>query len=44
VSVSGLAHPDFPESAGRARLVMLTTAALVAATLTAAVLTAGKMA
>ena len=38
----GLRYPEFPGSAGRARLVMLTTALLVAATLTAAVVTAGK--
>jgi plastocyanin len=42
LSATGLTHPDFPESAGRARLVMLTSALLVAATLTAAVLTAGE--
>jgi plastocyanin len=38
----GVTHPDFPGSEGRARLVMLTTAVLVATTLTAAVLTAGE--
>jgi plastocyanin len=42
LSTAGLTHPDFPGSAGRARLVMLTTAILVAATLTAAVATAGE--
>jgi plastocyanin len=42
LSVTGLRHPDFPESSGRARLVMLTSAVLVAATLAAAVLTAGE--
>ena len=42
LSATGLRHPDFPESAGRARLVMLTSALLVAATATAAVLTAGE--
>ena len=38
----GLSHADFPGSAGRARLVMLTTVVLVAATVTASVLTAGE--
>jgi plastocyanin len=42
LSAAGLTHPDFPGSAGRARLVMLTTALLVTATLTAAVATAGE--
>jgi plastocyanin len=42
LGATGLRYPEFPGSAGRARLVMLTTALLVAATLTAAVLTAGK--
>src|SRR5437870_3270213 len=42
LAATGHTHRDFPGSAGRARLVMLTTALLVAATLTAAVLTAGK--
>jgi plastocyanin len=42
LAATGLTHPDFPGSAGRARLVMLTTALLVAATLTAAVVTAGR--
>lgn len=38
----GLSHPDFPGSAGRSRLIMLTSALLVAATLTTAVTTAGE--
>jgi plastocyanin len=42
LGVTGLTHPDFPGSATRARLVMLTTAVLVAATTTAAVVTAGE--
>jgi plastocyanin len=42
LSATGLRHPDFPESSARARLVMLTSALLVAATATAAVLTAGE--
>jgi plastocyanin len=42
LGATGLRYPEFPGSAGRARLVMLTTALLVAATLTAAVVTAGK--
>jgi plastocyanin len=42
LGATGITHPDFPGSAGRARLVMLTTALLVAATITAAVVTAGK--
>jgi hypothetical protein len=33
----GIGHAEFPGSAGRARLVMLTSFLLVAATLTAAV-------
>jgi plastocyanin len=37
----GVAHPDFPRAAGQGRLVVLTTLVLVAATMTAAVLTAG---
>jgi hypothetical protein len=36
VAATGIAHPDFPGSAGRARLVMLTGVVLVAATLAAA--------
>src|ERR671919_198594 len=35
----GISHADFPGSPGRARLVMLTSFLLVAATMTAAVLT-----
>jgi plastocyanin len=42
LSAGALTHPDFPESAARARLVMLTSVLLVAATITAAVLTAGE--
>jgi hypothetical protein len=42
LGATGLRYPEFPGSAGRARLVMLTTGLLVAATLTAAVVTAGK--
>jgi plastocyanin len=38
----GITHPDFPGSARRARLVMLTSAVLVAATATTAVTTAGE--
>jgi plastocyanin len=38
----GVSHPDFPRSEGRGRMVMLTTALLVAGTLTAAVLTGGE--
>jgi plastocyanin len=41
VAAFGVSHPEFPRSAGRARLVMLTTALLVAGTVTTAVLTAG---
>jgi uncharacterized cupredoxin-like copper-binding protein len=37
----GVAHPDFPRAPGQGRLVVLTTLVLVAATMTAAVLTAG---
>jgi uncharacterized cupredoxin-like copper-binding protein len=37
----GVTHPDFPRAPGQARLVVLTTLVLVAATMTAAVLTAG---
>ena len=36
------AHTDFPGSPGRARMVMLTSFVLVAATLTAAVVTGGE--
>jgi plastocyanin len=42
LGATGLRYPEFPSSAGRARLVMLTTGLLVAATLTAAVVTAGE--
>jgi plastocyanin len=42
LGLMGLRHPDFPATAGHARLVMLTTGLLVAATLTAAVVTAGE--
>jgi hypothetical protein len=38
LGVTGLTHPDFPGSAGLARLVMLTSVLLVAATITTAVL------
>ena len=41
VAAFGVSHPEFPGSEGRARLVMLTTAVLVAGTVTTAVLTAG---
>ena len=41
MAATGIAHPDFPGSAGRARLVMLTSVVLVAATLAAAVVTGG---
>ena len=41
VAATGIAHRDFPGSAGRARLVMLTSVVLVAATLAAAVVTGG---
>lgn len=37
----GMTHPEFPGSAVRARLVMLTTGLLVAATVSAALVTAG---
>jgi plastocyanin len=40
----GISHADFPGSAGRARLVMLTSFLLVAAAITTAVLTGGKQA
>jgi plastocyanin len=42
LGLAGLRYPEFPGTAGRARLVMLTTGLLVAATLTAAVVTAGE--
>ena len=38
----GISHADFPGSPGRARLVMLTSLLLVAATMTTAVFTAGE--
>jgi plastocyanin len=38
----GITHPDFPGSPERARLVMLTSAVLVAAAVTTAVTTAGE--
>jgi plastocyanin len=38
----GITHPDFPGSEVRSRLVMLTSAVLVAATITTAVTTAGE--
>jgi plastocyanin len=41
LSATGLTHPDFPGSAGRARLVMSVSGLLVAATIATAVLTAG---
>jgi plastocyanin len=41
LGLTGLRYPEFPGSEGRARLVMLTTGLLVAATVTAAVTTAG---
>jgi plastocyanin len=42
VGFFGITHPDFPGSVGRSRLVMLTSAVLVAATVTTAVTTAGE--
>jgi plastocyanin len=42
LSATGLRSPEFPGSQGRARLVMLTSAVLVVATMTAAVVTAGE--
>jgi plastocyanin len=38
----GISHSEFPGSLGRARLVMLTSFLLVAATITAAVVTGGE--
>jgi plastocyanin len=38
----GITHPDFPGSMARSRLIMLTSALLVAATVTTAVITAGE--
>lgn len=40
----GISHHGFPRSAGRARLVMLTSLVLVAATMATAVLTGGEAA
>jgi plastocyanin len=40
----GISHAEFPGSQGRGRLVMLTSFVLVAATMTAAVLTGGEQA
>jgi plastocyanin len=42
LAVWGISHAEFPGSPGRARLVMLTSFVLVAATVTAAVLTGGE--
>jgi plastocyanin len=42
LAVWGITHTEFPGSPGRARLVVLTSALLVAATMTAAVLTGGE--
>jgi plastocyanin len=42
LGLTGLRHREFPGTAGRARVVMLTTGMLVAATVTAAVVTAGE--
>ena len=42
LSAWGISHAEFPGSAGRARLVMLTSFVLVAATLAAAVVTGGE--
>jgi plastocyanin len=42
LAVWGIAHTEFPGSPGRARMVMLTSFLLVAATLTAAVVTGGE--
>jgi plastocyanin len=41
LAVWGITHADFPGARGRARLVMLTSAVLVALTVTMAVVTAG---
>jgi plastocyanin len=41
VAVTGITHPDFPGSGGRARVVMLMSALLVAATVTTALATSG---
>lgn len=42
VAAWGVTHADFPGSRGRARLVLLTSFVLVAATMTAAVATGGE--
>jgi plastocyanin len=42
VALWGITHADFPGSTGRARLVMLTSLALVALTVTMAVVTGGE--
>jgi plastocyanin len=42
VAAWGVSHADFPGSRGRARLVLLTSFVLVAATMTAAVATGGE--
>jgi plastocyanin len=42
LGLMGLRQPEFPGTPGHARLVMVTTGLLVAATLTAAVVTAGE--
>ena len=42
LAVWGITHAEFPGSPGRARLVMLTSFVLVAATITSAVLTGGE--
>lgn len=42
VAAWGITHADFPGALGRARLVMLTTIVLVAATMTSAVATGGE--
>lgn len=42
LAVWGISHGDFPGSPGRARMVMLTSVLLVAATITAAVVTGGE--
>jgi plastocyanin len=44
VAAWGISHAEFPTSPGRARLVMLTSLMLVAATMTAAVVTSGEAA
>jgi plastocyanin len=42
VAAWGISHAEFPGSPGRARLVMLTSLLLVAATMTSAVVTGGE--